>query len=155
MRSGCALWGLASPPRPHGSVVRFTPILKMKKGGSAAGLQRRASLCPICPFVSSVSLSLLARKPCKCARGKATGTKGVQNTAGGERSVTPGYQGTRQRVPCELGSPRDASRFTGNWRLANGDELAESRSEATGNCSERRLRSSPTFSHFFTSKMPK
>ena len=44
----------------------------------------------------------LARKPCK----------GDQNTAGGERSVTPGYQGTRERVPRELGSPRNALRQT-------------------------------------------
>ena len=45
-----------------------------------------------------------ARKPCK----------GAQITAGGERSVTPGNSGTRQRVPRELGSPRDSSRLTGS-----------------------------------------
>ena len=39
--------------------------------------------------------------------------KGVKITAGGERSVTPGNLGTRQRVPRELGSPREASRLSG------------------------------------------
>ena len=32
------MWGLASPPHPHGSAGRFTPIGRMRKGGCAAGL---------------------------------------------------------------------------------------------------------------------
>ena len=54
---------------------------------------------------SEANVSPAAQPPKPC--------KGGQNTAGDERSVTPGYQSTRQRVPCELGSPRNALRLSG------------------------------------------
>ena len=124
-------WGLASPPHPHGSVVRFTPVF-----GERGRLRRIfheshhlarcskwahlhfSSACACRAQISWRVLDVLvvvevlesraprasAPKPCK----------GAQNTTGGERSVTPGNSGTRQRVPRELGSPRDPSRLTGS-----------------------------------------
>ena len=58
----CALWGLASPPHPHGSVVRFTPILKMKRvlRRRKGRLRRRIAKARV-PFVP---LSLPSLVPC-------------------------------------------------------------------------------------------
>ena len=63
---------------------------------------------PFSPFVSSVPFVPFARDRASKPR------RGGKNTAGGERSVTPGTSGTSQRVPRELGSPRDPSRLTGS-----------------------------------------
>ena len=117
-KMGVAPATIAPTPRESGGRAtptgRFTPVFK-KKGR----LRREVNWNWQDWNWQHFHISTFV-KPCK----------GGQNTAGGECSVTPGTLGTRQRVPCELGSPRNALRS--NWPyapVAKPSEILSTKSE--------------------------